>query len=357
MRTSRAQSGTCSVRGHLGKFSGFRNSPTANAKLLKLPKAYPASNPPINLKVLEKMKNPLAIPDDRKQPLFFKQLPLRQRPTKRAKMTILIGITCKDGIVLASDSQATVGGEFALPTSKITKVNFQLNEALIACAGDIHLANRVTEMIQDSALRSELNSPRHLADMAEAEIRKFRDMMVDDAQKQSLEEGGFILMLAHFGCFDPSLYLTNILGIASKPESYYAAAGSGSVLAECFFAEFLDRPSTLPESVAAAIYIIDKVKRYDPSCGGQTKVKVIGREKNPYPAHDNPMTRYIGKVYDYPQSDIDTFEREIAEIETSEKPGRIKRLSGVLSEIGKVRWEAYLKSVKATISTNEQTEH
>jgi hypothetical protein len=181
--------------------------------------------------------------------------------------------------------------------------------------------------------------------------------MVDEAQKQALNDQPFVLMLAHFGCFEPSLYLATSLGIASKSEPYYATAGSGSSIAECFFAEFLERPSTLPEAVASAIYIIDKVKRYDPSCGGPTKVKIIGREKNSYAESGKPETRYLGKVYDYPQEDIDNFEREIAVQEISDKGARIKRLTEELSKIGKARWEAYLNAAKPKTLSNEQAEH
>jgi 20S proteasome alpha/beta subunit len=111
-------------------------------------------------------------------------------------MTILLGLKCDGGVVLASDTQGTEDG-FSLPTDKISIVKFKADAALVAAAGDCFLSNRVVEMIQEKAFDAELSCPRQLADIAEVAIRRLRDQLIDEDQKKWIAEAGFRLMLAH----------------------------------------------------------------------------------------------------------------------------------------------------------------
>jgi 20S proteasome alpha/beta subunit len=268
-------------------------------------------------------------------------------------MTILLGLICEGGIVIATDTQGT-GDNFSLPSDKISIVNFKGDKTLVAKAGNCLLSNRTVEIIQEKADDIELNHPRQLVGLAESAIRQIRDQMIDEDQKKWIAENPFELLLAQCGPYEPSLFLATSLGITNKFEKYYATAGCGAELAECLLNEFILKPKTVAEAVAVAVYIVGKVKRYDPFCGGPTTIKVAPRISN-FPQKEEGGLSKDGlfKVFDWPQDYVDDLERELAVSEQAGRPKRMEMLSDTLKKIGTIWWEKHLESNSG--ASNEQT--
>jgi 20S proteasome alpha/beta subunit len=66
-------------------------------------------------------------------------------------MTIIVGLICKDGIVLAGDSQTTTGTSKRCDAKKFALVKFTDAEVLVAQAGNASTAGRAIEIFRDSA--------------------------------------------------------------------------------------------------------------------------------------------------------------------------------------------------------------
>src|SRR5437667_8044568 len=90
--------------------------------------------------------------------------PLRLR-RKKTVVTILVGLICKDGIALASDSQTTVGTSKRTDTDKIALVRYS-NDGLAAVAqgGDYSLSSYAIDIFHRLALASSLDDYRKRAD-------------------------------------------------------------------------------------------------------------------------------------------------------------------------------------------------
>jgi 20S proteasome alpha/beta subunit len=96
--------------------------------------------------------------------------PFPRKPIKKP-VTLIVGIVCRDGIVIASDSQTTGEyGEKQCDKEKVFRIEFKdRSPGLIATAGSLDFSTQVVEMIERCALEIEANNPRSLADLAEQE--------------------------------------------------------------------------------------------------------------------------------------------------------------------------------------------
>src|SRR5260221_1324648 len=126
----------------------------------------------------------------------------RQRiQTKR--VTLIVGIICKDGIVVASDSQTTdEWGMARTDATKIYKITLaDETSGLIAAAGSVEFALQIVERVEDLAKGKRLDKSRAFADLVEEaneqmkqkERRQFRRSS-KDLQKHFEENRCYILI-------------------------------------------------------------------------------------------------------------------------------------------------------------------
>lgn len=79
-------------------------------------------------------------------------------------MTILIGILFSDGVVVASDSQASYGFSSKKECEKISIVNFGKDQMIVAQSGVGVWGKRIVELMQDRATGKRMKSPRFAVD-------------------------------------------------------------------------------------------------------------------------------------------------------------------------------------------------
>ncbi len=228
-------------------------------------------------------------------------------------MTVLIGILCKDGIVIASDSQESDDEDVKrLGVRKIydTEV-FGFTDVAIAMAGAGTFAyvSRAIELITDKGYGPFFTRPRQVADIVE-------DAVGEIAKRHGKGEDGrgldFELLLGVWcknapkgdpeDLDDPpcpiGLYCISPptagekLGLAEKVDDY-AAMGSGGLFARYLLNRLHDdgpptTDLTMDEMLYEAIYVIIEVNKIDLYCGGDihavripsvgTKVINVGKE-------------------------------------------------------------------------------
>jgi hypothetical protein len=203
-------------------------------------------------------------------------------------MTVIVGIICKDSIVLASDSRTTTEGEhlhFRDDAAKISVIELAAKsgrrpQALIAQSGHADLSSRTVEIMERMAKDTPLNGYRAVADLAEAAVRELRDQVFgnlpltsEEAVRQHYDKYGFNLMIVHF--FDGKPYLFTVAfeyGVAVwKRGLNLVTLGCGGPLAEFLLKPFDLASMDTPLATTAAVYAIEAVKGFDPRCGGKTQ--------------------------------------------------------------------------------------
>lgn len=151
-------------------------------------------------------------------------------------MTVLVGIRCKDGIVIGSDSSATsTMGQFPLiemPTKKIDLIN---DKIIVAGTGQVGLGQRFKSVVE-KAWEQKVFQHDHIEVGKQLSQRAIADFAFTQANK-----GQFGALVA-FTCKDKQPHLCEFSTNDFQPEFkeisrlWYVAMGSGQALAEPFIA-------------------------------------------------------------------------------------------------------------------------
>src|SRR5437899_7246721 len=94
---------------------------------------------------------------------------------RKAPVTIIVGIACKNGIVLASDSETTCGFAKSRDTVKVHFIQFSNGMALLGESGNADIASRAIDQFQDYAKATALTDYRTAADVLQKALWKVRD--------------------------------------------------------------------------------------------------------------------------------------------------------------------------------------
>ena len=95
---------------------------------------------------------------------------LRRKPLKRKKVTLIVGIVCEDGIVVASDSQTTnlSSGMARTDGSKIYNITLSDGaQGIVATAGGVDWSLQIVERVEQMAKQVGLTGERSFADLVE----------------------------------------------------------------------------------------------------------------------------------------------------------------------------------------------
>jgi hypothetical protein len=179
-------------------------------------------------------------------------------------MTALVGVNCRDGVVIGADSSATSVIEF--PTEKL----FILNQrAILATTGSVGLAQRLHETVTTlwntpeyrDAVLAHSNIANTVARMA---LTNFLASYPDNGRPQVFECGALMAFSASDGT-----QLCEFGGAHFQPEFknrpiWFAGSGSGATLTEPFLAFISklfwehEQPS-LSDGIFAATWALDHV--------------------------------------------------------------------------------------------------
>lgn len=207
-------------------------------------------------------------------------------------MTIIVGVICNDGIVLASDSQA---GSFKgvhvkrLDYTKIYDFSFDRATTLVTGAGETPFITRAIEIFESKAKESKFHKCREVADLAETVMNEVNKRYIVERGKelgfiksptaarprwQDDRTLGFALVVGLCCNNESRIYTVYPDGVAERAERY-ASLGSGSAFAEYLLARLYRDDLTLDEAIRVAVYVIEEVKKVDLHCGGPTQVVAV----------------------------------------------------------------------------------
>ncbi len=206
-------------------------------------------------------------------------------------MTLIVGIVCKDAIVLAADSQTTYFPSKILGTNKISAVNFSNGKALVAEAGLVSLSNTAVHIFQNKAKATEIKDEETVAKVCQQAVQEIRQHQISlfPRRKYSLEEwkayfrdqSDFILTVAYY--FNDKPYLYNISlneCTLHKITSEFSATGCGESFGNYLLKQESDHGEGFKKmdsdlASVIAIKVADAAAEYVDGCGRPIKVALI----------------------------------------------------------------------------------
>ena len=233
---------------------------------------------------------------------------------KQPVMTIAIGFACKDGIVVASDSQMSTGTKYKQPNEpKIGVLKFSGDQyAILAIAGSLAGARCFQQILEIDTVSLKITDERSIANCAESALKKTRSKMLDYADHPSLAGDGkqahldqldFEVLLAYYFDGKPFIYgLSLSNGIAIRGRHPYEAIGCGSdvagvILTGADFSSYLTE-----EAIGLAFYTIEACKKFDQACGGPIQHLILDASGKHAPA---PLSKQKSDWYEEAVRKID----------------------------------------------------
>ena len=207
-------------------------------------------------------------------------------------MTIIVGIKCKDGVVLGSDSQQEFGRGVAVKRLNTGKI-YKLDERFaVAGAGTLaHIEKAIDSIkvaLDDTKTRKGgvdlceddcVNAIERAMTVTHKTYNVERAAFLDDPHERSFFNPILICgCLEHSGKQDTAcLFIIHPEGVV-ETISDYATAGSGAAYAELLLKNYYKAELSIGETVPLVIHAINEVIDIDPNCGGAIRIATVNSE-------------------------------------------------------------------------------
>jgi proteasome beta subunit len=186
------------------------------------------------------------------------------------KGTTTVGVVCSDGVILGTDTRATMGNYIA---SKNAKKVYQITDTLaMTIAGGVAVAQRVVEILKVNASLFELEKNRPMP-VASA------SRLVQTLLFSNREVGAPLPLQALIGGYDetgPHVY--NLDPYGSLTEEKMVSTGSGSPYAYGVLEAQFKEDNTVEEMLKIVIMAIDSAMKRDVASGDNFDVAVINED-------------------------------------------------------------------------------
>jgi proteasome beta subunit len=183
------------------------------------------------------------------------------------KGTTTVGVVCRDGVILGTDTRATMGNYVA---SKHAKKVYKITDNLaMTIAGSVAVAQRVVEILKINARLYELEKNRSIPVNSAARL-------VSNLLFSNREVGSPLPMQALVGGFDetgPHVY--NLDPYGSLTEEKMVSTGSGSPFAYGVLEAQYREGSSLDEMLPIVVKAVDSAMKRDVASGDSFDVAVI----------------------------------------------------------------------------------
>jgi 20S proteasome alpha/beta subunit len=199
-------------------------------------------------------------------------------------MTLVIGIVCKDGVVVACDSQVEIGA-----FKKFVRKMWGLDKNIvIAGSGSAIFQKKAIELLRGSMIEKEKKGKREFS-MKEV-VRLAERVMLNLHKTYDIDRAKFLEEEAEKPTKRRIIQVSLVMGGVEKGEKYlyvlypdgvaepydnYCAEGSGTPFAEYLLSKLYDPKITLGIAKKLAIYIIEEAKKVDAYVGGPVNVVAI----------------------------------------------------------------------------------
>ena len=186
------------------------------------------------------------------------------------KGTTTVGLVCSDGVILGTDTRATMGNFVA---SKRAKKIYQITDNLaMTIAGGVAVAQRIVEILKVNATLYELEKNRPIPVKSAARL-------VSNLLLSNREVGAPLPLQALVGGFDETgPHVFNLDPYGSLIEENVVSTGSGSPFAYGVLEAQYEENKTLEEMLPTVVKAIDAAMKRDTGRGDSFDVAVIDKE-------------------------------------------------------------------------------
>ena len=190
-----------------------------------------------------------------------------QKETEILKGTTTVGVVCRDGVILGTDTRATMGNYVA---SKRAKKVYKITENLaMTIAGGVAVAQRVVEILKINSRLYELEKNRTIPVKSAARL-------VSNLLFSNREVGNPLPMQALVGGFDDSgSHVFNLDPYGSLSEEKMVSTGSGSPFAYGVLESQYKEDATVDEMLSIVVKAVDSAMKRDVASGDSFDVAVI----------------------------------------------------------------------------------
>lgn len=288
----------------------------------------------------------------------------RRRKIRRKPVTLIAGIICADGIVMASDSQTTWQTGKTWRTDKMTELEWIYGRALVAESGATVTSALVVEELQ--GLCKDRAAGKSLPAVIELAVRKARERLraqhfgCSSEELQSIIQRNEMeceLMIAHN---DPSEgprldTISFTTGINRRAKGSFDAVGSGADLAGYLLEDLCTASQDCEIGSVIAVHVVETAKHHDPYCGGPTKLGILRRPSKPavYVPALKPQSSGMLSPPDYylpplliAQERIDELSNIVAAVESQVKKKRGKMIVDALRKASAKQLKELLKDIE-----------
>jgi len=186
------------------------------------------------------------------------------------KGTTTVGVVCKDGVILGTDTRATMGNFVA---SKHAKKVYQITDNLaMTIAGGVAVAQRIVEILKVNASLYDLEKNRRMPVSSAARL-------VQSILFSNRSAGAPLPLQAIIGGYDetgPHVY--NMDPYGSLMEEVMVSTGSGSPYAYGVLEAQFKENSTVDEMLSVVVRAVDSAMKRDVASGDSFDVAVINDE-------------------------------------------------------------------------------
>jgi len=190
-----------------------------------------------------------------------------QKETEILKGTTTAGVVCRDGVILGTDTRATMGNYVA---SKHAKKVYKITDNLaMTIAGGVAVAQRVVEILRINSRLYELEKNRTIPVKSAARL-------VSNLLFSNREVGNPLPMQALVGGFDDSgPHVFNLDPYGSLTEEKMVSTGSGSPIAYGVLESQYKEDMTVDEMLPIVVKAVDSAMKRDVASGDSFDIAVI----------------------------------------------------------------------------------
>ncbi len=314
--------------------------------------------------------------------------PFRKPKIRKNPVTLIVGIICKDAIVLAADSQTTYYPSKILGTNKISEVKFKNGSALIAEAGFVTYSNEAVDIIQKKAAETEIKNEETIAGIcrdAVFEVRK-KQIGLYPRRRYSLVEWrdffrdnqDFFLTVAYYFEDKPYLYGITLSECSlRKPTFGFIVSGIGEAVGNYILKEEHDSSGGFEKmdselTTVIAIKVADVAAEYVDGCGRPIMAALIkpsipipdllsmlrgeAQESAGYSLLKFSSYRRSEPVTIFPQEKVDKIAKIISAVEQKVKISQNKKINQALKRQTQKTFKEIVKAMmlnrRKTIADN-----
>jgi len=266
-----------------------------------------------------------------------------QKQNQKKPVTLVIGIVCRDSVVMVADSQTTDGDLKIHGADKIKIIKWAGGEAMVAQSGFSNISSHAIATIQERVTQQKQFSPNELPKLATEVLLDFRQREASTYTDKKLADWnenatrGFNQYLQDFQGFDlmlgfshegrPRLYTLNFARPHPEPaENNYATIGThgGRVLSEHLLNEHINQQIDFEFASVIGIKAVERAIEFILGCGHLVKVKILHCEIS------GLGIQYDSYVEEFPAERVEEIVKIISTVEEQTKHVQIKRISEAL---------------------------